>query len=571
VTAVGARAWGAAALAGLLALAAGAARAAAPGTGNAIEITAADAAPIIGLAGETELRIEVPAAGAAPGGQAPAPRLWTSVGRLEGVTRAGPRSFTARYLLPTTRFPQVAIIAAELPAAAPAPAAPCRGYLALRLRATASPGFRTDPGASVTVRVAERDFGPVVAAADGEVRVSVVVPPGVRAAVARSVSTFGKTTEQPLDLAPPPFPRLLVLAPPALVTGDTQEIAVVGVEPTGDPLDHGRIALVGSYGRPHPLGGEPGLARFLIRVPVSLETRQLRLNALLKGEPDTESEARVPLEPGPVASLTIRPERARLLFGERAPSEVFIIARDQHGNPAPARPLAMYVDGRRTATRPLPDGRVAVEVHAPARFAGRNALLIEAVSPQAYARQEIALALGRPPPVAAAVPPWTLTPRLGLLVGRGGQLGTAAALDGAAVVPPLAPLALDVGLSLGYLGRRLRADDGRGLSEVSVDQALLLAQLRWTRPLGRLTVMPGAGVGPAVVWGRTRQGDAAMSGRRLTAAFALGAELSAPLGPGALSAGGRFVYLPLGKLSDGNALVGNGGGLVLDLGYRVGL
>jgi hypothetical protein len=134
-----------------------------------------------------------------------------------------------------------------------------RGSLAVRLRAAASPAFHTDPGAKVTVKVGDKEFGPVIAPADGNVRVPVVVPPGIAFALARSVNRHGKASQQFLDLKIPPAQRALVVAPEKLAAGSAAEVAVLAVDPNGrDWSTHPRSSWHRRGRGPSPWAASPG-------------------------------------------------------------------------------------------------------------------------------------------------------------------------------------------------------------------------------------------------------------------------------------------------------------------------
>jgi hypothetical protein len=532
-----------------------------------LELEASDPSPIIGAVTAVEVRLRV----SAPPGWGP-PRLFVSAGKIGPLLPAstGEGSFLARYELPAGRFPQVALLVAELaPPPGSWPGRPALQLLALPLRAPASPAFRTDPGAQVTVTVADRSFGPVIADSTGLVRVTVLVPPGTRTATARSVNTFGKATEQQVDLAPPPFPRVLVLAPASLQAGATEEIRVAAVSAGGDPLDPTRVGLHGSLGRAHPLGGAPGLARFLVRAPASLEARALRLTAVVRGEPETEQEVHIPLKPGPVAELIIRAERTRLPAGSTQPADVFVIGRDAQGNPAPTGAAEVYVDGQRRPGRPLDDGRLLAQVDPPA--AG-GSVLVEAVLPGAYGRQQLSVEeLVEDTRVFLPDPDRTIAPRVAVLLARGRSFGFGAGVEALARWPRL-PARVQAGLALGYLGWRLRVADGFGFSQVALDQGVLLAVARWRwRALPRIDVNPLGGLGLALVQARQRQLGYTLTGRDWAPALTAGAELALRTPAGAPTLTARYLYTPLGRMSNADVYAGNAGGVVFELGYRVGL
>ena len=527
----------------------------------------AEVAPVIGVDLELPVRVHQEA-GIARAGEVP--RLFASVGRIAVHAAGEGRPTVARYTLPSTRFPQVALLAAET-------ASGCRTTLAVKLRAPATPTFRTDPGASVTVRVADRDFGPVAADERGQVRVAVIVPPGVRTALARSTNSAGRVSEQPLDLAPPPFNRVLVLAPPAVTAGEVREIAVAGVEVDGRPVEPGRLVMVSSGPRPQPLGGEPGLARFLVRAPtaVHLGDGRLRLTAVIHGEPDTETEVALPLAPGPVATLAIRASRSRLPAAANLATDVFVIARDRHGNAASAEPAAVYVNGRRAGTRSLGDGRIATQVSAHEALAGQRHVEVEAVLSPAYSRQLLPVARPgerRQFEAPADEPALHLTPRLGINMGQAARPGLAVGVAGSTRTGFL-PAALELGLDLAYLRTRFDVSDSLGgLAKVGLDQLLGLCTVAWRfRPHPQAEVVPEAGLGLAVVRARTRDRDHILEGRDLAPALALGVAAGTPAPHGALILAARYLITRPGGLSNGDHLEGNAAGLVLELGYRVGL
>jgi hypothetical protein len=532
-----------------------------------LELEVSDPSPVIGAVTAVEVRLRV----SAPPQWGP-PRLLASAGNIGPLvaSTAGDNSFLARYEPPADRFPQVALLVAEL---APPPGSwPGRSalqLLALPLRAPASPAFRTDPGAQVTVLVADRSFGPVIADGTGQVRVTVLVPPGTRTATARSVNTFGKATEQQVDLAPPPFRRLMVLAPTSLQAGAIEEIRVAAVSASGEPLDPARIGLHGSLGRAHPLGGAPGLARFLVRAPASLDARALRLTAVVRGEPETEQEVHIPLRPGPVAELIIRAEHTRLPARSAQPADVFVIGRDAQGNPAPAGNAGVYVDGRRRPGRPLDDGRLLARVDLPP--AGRS-VLVEAVLPGAYGRQRLTVQeLVEGPRVALPDPDRSIAPRVAVLLARGRSFGFGVGVEALTRWRRL-PAAMQAGLTLGYLGRRLRVSDGFGFSEVALDEGLLLGVARWRwRARPHIDVSPLGGVGLALVQGRNQQQGYTLKGRDWAPTLTAGVELALRMPAGAPTLTTRYLYTPLGRMSNADVYAGNAGGVVFELGYRVGL
>src|SRR5205085_10435183 len=101
----------------------------------------------------------------------------------------------------------------------------------------------------------------------------------------RAVDPRGRISERDVDLKPPRFPQLLLLAPVTLPAGGTVELGLIGISADGRPIDDSRLVLRSSYLRPHPLGPTDHVARYLVRVPPRLEAGPLRLTARLRADP----------------------------------------------------------------------------------------------------------------------------------------------------------------------------------------------------------------------------------------------------------------------------------------------
>ena len=168
-------------------------------------------------------------------------------------------------------------------------AAPRRMHVAARivLEGSTVVPFHTSAGASVTMRVADRSFGPVVADRQGRVEIPIQVPPGVRAGIARAVDHNGAARETEVDLQPAPFPRVLVLAPPTLDVGSFSEIVLLARRARRRAGQSGR-ADAGRVCRPAPPArarARLGEARFLFEAPRLLGSGAVALTAIAAGTP----------------------------------------------------------------------------------------------------------------------------------------------------------------------------------------------------------------------------------------------------------------------------------------------
>jgi hypothetical protein len=523
-----------------------------------------------GESATTVVRIEI--TGPGPKVAAP-PRLLATLGQVDEPQRTGDRTFAAQYHAPAFEFPQVAIIAAEQ--AEPT----ARGFATVALRAHARPVFRTQPGARVTARVGGEEFGPVTADASGQAQIPLVVPPGVATAHVRASTRTGHVTERDIDLKPPRFPLLLLLAPAALPAGAVVELGVVGIAADGSPIDDKRLVMRSSYLRPHPLGARDHVARYLVRVPPRIDAGPLHIVVRLRGidgagrageEPEDLDllELDLPLRAGPLATLTLAPQQARLT----------VSGHDLWGHPVPVEGAEVYVNGQPArldhqgvspavvldVTHPLPAGPVEVEAVLDGVYT-RYQLGPRALdAPEAHPTRATVRVSAVPIPRESI----SITAAVGLLwaIGPGSGVEGRVDLD---VPSSYFPRGLRAGVGLGYLGTRANANDDIGQSHVALDQLLTLLRLRYQWQLGaRLEVSLAGGAGMAYTDARNEVDRLRLGDRQLGSAAEIAAEAAGPAGPGALALCWRYLRVPVGRLPSGDVIEG-GGGLVFDVGYRL--
>ena len=533
-----------------------------------VTLALAEPSPVIGVTGETELRIQVTDA---PSDPMPMPRVLCSVGQIEDLGREGPASFTARYILPAGRFPQPAIIVAEFAHRS----WPLRGMTTVRLRAATTPSLRTDPGAQVTLRVGDRDFGPQTAPSDGIVHIPVVVPPGVEFATARSVNQHGKATEQILDLHVPYSQRVLFAAPDVLVAGTVAEVAVYAVESSGRPANGGSLVMRAGDAKVHPLGSRaPGEARFLVRAPTILREKSLRIEAQIKGQSTTRMATRIALVPAPATGLTLEPEAPHLGRTPGASLRVFLGAEDIFGNPVDAGRAEVLVNGKTAQVRADTDGEPMVVVKTPPPSGGRQDVLVEGVLDMGYAIRRIPIGIQqrapRPQSVEDNPPPrYTLTPRLGLLWNIGHAAGATLFID-ALAFPSVHHPNFGVGLSLGLAQSWFATENASGITQASLATFPILFRIQYRASFGRTFLGLGAGAGFAMSWIRTQTYGATIAGNSYGAAGEASIETGFRLHHGSFVASLRYLAVYLDTFSSGDRVDGNAAGAVLDIGYRLG-
>lgn len=530
-----------------------------------VTLSLASPMPVLGIDAETELRIVAT-------GDLPLPlsmpHIVCSAGRVEDLVREGPSSFSARFLLPPTRFPQVALIIADFSR----DALILRGTLVVRLRAAASPAFRTEPGAKVTVQVGDKGFGPVIARRDGSIHVPVVVPPGIDFALARSVNRHGKSSQQLIDLKIPASRRMMVLAPEKLVAGRAGEVVVMAAEPNGKPVPPSAVVLTSSGPRPQPLGGRnPGEARFLVRAPAILTDPTLHLEASLRNQPEINEEVDLVLVPAPTSQIVL--EREPLPSEPQPPRSLrlFLSSKDAYGNATDPGDASTLVDGKPVPAQATEDGRAVVTVRPPSPMPGREVIEVEAALENAYAVDRVPLSLfqRKRPPDPFLATRLTLTPRLGLLWNTQQQPGITFMVEGLFSFRP-GPTGLAVGLAAGQFHSRFSAGNAAGAGGVTLDQIPMLALARYRHRIQRIGLSGGLGLGLAHVKSRIGVFDKVLVGQGLAFAWEVSAEASFLWFRSQAVLGLRYLSMRPGKLSSGDVILGDTGGLVLDAGYRYG-
>ncbi|HEY4395462.1 MAG TPA: hypothetical protein VGP64_15430 [Polyangia bacterium] len=587
-------------------------------------------------------------------------RALATVGTLDPPRPLAPGHFTARYRPPADRFPQVALLLVELGNGA------ARLHCATRIALEGSTvyPFHTEGHALVTMRVGDRQFGPVEADRQGHVEIPIDVPPGVHTAEARAVDRSGQSRQTEVDLQLPPFPRLLVLAPASLEVGSFAEIIVSGLDENGAPARADKLTLAASAGLAHPLGGSAGEARFLFEAPVHVGSGAVTLTAVAPGTLQARAEAVVPLHAAPPRRLAITATRQRLVVGDTQPVTVSISARDRFANPLSAADVFVRVDGRPTQVTVTPSGVATFSIVPPATYDGREGVVLDATLGDVVATQSLhvtggpparlTLQVGHPTVVAddrhgtelrvqavdrngtptdvpglswetpsgrirgvrvprdgeylaeyvperardprrdivavmasgtlrasATVdvkpPPIRLMAgaRTGLYTNFGSTVGPAVFVDGLAPVK-LARVRFLAGFSAGYLRGDVSSNgvDMSGSARLETNLFPLLAVARTGLRLSHDLALTFEGeAGWAWGWvrvtaspsGETQVDDAAVSAPALGG----GAEIDYALRPGWVGIGVRYLWVDLGRTSNGDEVTGNSAGLIADLGYKI--
>ena len=218
----------------------------------------------------------------------------TTVGTVSGAQRQG-SVVRARFNAPPLRVPSVALVLAQIDDGDDRELQ----WLSIPLSGSDSMVIQTKPGSKVEANVAGRMVGPITAGEDGNVRLPMVVPPGIRQASLRITDKLGNTSERPLDLDPPPYSRVRLAARADAATPSSPlEVEIFVVKPDGSPDDDAKVALSADEGETRMRGRvAPGIYLAEFR-PAEGQSGSTRLEAKANAQLATLDVAVRPDAPG---------------------------------------------------------------------------------------------------------------------------------------------------------------------------------------------------------------------------------------------------------------------------------
>ncbi len=266
------------------------------------------------------------------------PVLRVNVGRVESLTRVGPGSYKGEYILPQTRYPEVAIVVAF--AAWPHPQSIHGAFGAVRVPLASAvdlPG-RTEANADMSIVISGQRFGPVKAAGDGRFKLPVVVPPGFGRGVGTAVDRLGNKRTSPIDLMLPPTDQLACVVSPNRLPADGSARARVlcaTSDPFGNVATGAKVVLGASKGSiTGPRTLEPGVQEWTFTAPREMVNAPVSLSASWRqGNVRGKEDLSIELVQGPVSSATLALSSPVIHQGGAVTLE--LTAADALGRPRP--------------------------------------------------------------------------------------------------------------------------------------------------------------------------------------------------------------------------------------------
>ncbi|QRO02618.1 hypothetical protein JRI60_21455 [Archangium violaceum] len=295
-------------------------------------------APVKGRDKEARLTVRMLGADGSPEDSGAPPVLRANVGRVEGLARTGPGTWRARYVLPDTRYPEVAILVALSAWPHPQSIHGAYGKVLVPLATSVELPGRTEPNAQLSVTIAGATFGPVKAAPDGRFRVPVIVPPGHRFGQARAVDAAGNVRRSRMDLALPATDGLACVLNPQRLPADgvsRARMLCATSDAFGQPVLDARVSATARHGALRgPTRAEGGLFEWIYTAPKMQPSEPDRLVAQWpeRGASSRE-ELSLQLVQGPVASVSLSLPEPMVHLGSTV--AVTLTARDALGQPRP--------------------------------------------------------------------------------------------------------------------------------------------------------------------------------------------------------------------------------------------
>ncbi|EPX57156.1 hypothetical protein D187_006910 [Cystobacter fuscus DSM 2262] len=275
-----------------------------------VSLSLEPSAPVKGRDKEARLTVRILQPDGTPEDSGAPPVLRANVGRVEELVRAGPGTWTARYVLPDTRFPEVAVLVALSAWPHPQSIHGAYGRVLVPLAAAVELPGRTEPNAQLSVSIAGVDFGPVKAAADGRFRLPVIVPPGHDTAQASAVDKAGNVRRTKMNLGLPPTDGLACVLHPQRLPPDgvsQARLLCATSDSLGQPVHQARVEVSARHGTLRgPTHAPGGLLEWRYTAPASPPRTPERLLATWpeRGAGSRE-ELPLQLEQGPVARVAL--------------------------------------------------------------------------------------------------------------------------------------------------------------------------------------------------------------------------------------------------------------------------
>lgn len=278
-----------------------------------------------------------------PGAEDRPLRLAVNVGSFSEPRRLAAGKYRVTYLPPSTRFPQVALVAIWRETGPDARI----DFLRMPLFGQSRLPVVARRGAEVTVGVGLGTFGPVTADRRGKAEVPIVVPPDAGDAKVWLKDRNGATVAKTVPVEVPRYNRLTAALVPHAIVGDGSAHARLDVyyDLGGAGLPADRVRVVPTTGRVTLESAAKG--RYVYRfVPAAgADAREVRFDVAVDGDPRARASTRLTLGLPPPSRVVLRPPQAPLVAGSGARATLGVLVLDAAGLGLPGRKVIATANG----------------------------------------------------------------------------------------------------------------------------------------------------------------------------------------------------------------------------------
>jgi hypothetical protein len=313
-----------------------------PAAGVTLELQ--PAAPVKGRDKEATLTVRMLRPDGALDDSGARPVVRASVGRVEELARVEPGTYRARYVLPATNYPEVAILVALSAWPHPQSIHGAYGTMLVPLAAEVEIAGETERNAEISISIAGKTYGPAQAGSDGSFRLPVVIPPGNRIGQSRVVDRAGNVERKPIPLGLPPTDGLsCVLNPPRLPADGVSRARMLcaASDAQGKLVPEARVTAKARHGSLRgPQRAAGGLLEWIYTPPQGLPaTPEQILATWPQGGQNSREDLALQLVQGPVEKLSLT--LAETVIHRGSTVEVGVEVADAFGRPRPGAQVAV--------------------------------------------------------------------------------------------------------------------------------------------------------------------------------------------------------------------------------------
>lgn len=271
-------------------------------------------------------------------------RLSVNVGSFSEPMRLGPGKYRVTYVPPTTRFPQVALVAVWRETGPDARI----DFIKFPLFGTTRVPVVSKNAVEVRAKIGFDSFGPVPADRKGAAQIAVTVPPDVAVGDVTIKDRVGVSVTKKVPIEVPPYNRLTAaLVPHAVVADGQSEVRLdVFYDLGGADVPPDRIQVHSSVGRAVFFRAGKGRYVFKYVPPAGAADAHVTFAVTVRGDPTARASTRLDLGLPPPARVLVRPPPVELAAGSPASSTAGVMVLDATGMGLPQQTVRLSANGQ---------------------------------------------------------------------------------------------------------------------------------------------------------------------------------------------------------------------------------